>query len=254
MNDLWKLLRIAHDRTEIPAGEFLSELAELEHEITQQTLSNYVARGWVDRRRVDTAPGGRGQTGYYERRMLIPALLATRRPRKAAAELESYRGEANSNTAEYVVRSLAGLILGPGLSEVRLVLRSNPHDVGGVFRARGILVSTYLEIIGSLDEPSGLGARDRVVRDLSRNDAERAARSRLVSLFGSILTDGVFETATENIASAWKRVGIRAVELHEALLDVLRLRPIDPKTHPRSRRSRSTTNIGVAEAEVSPSN
>jgi hypothetical protein len=77
------LWRIAHDETEIPAGVFLKELAELDLdwfgnglEITQQTLSNYVKRGWVERRRVATAPAGRGQTGYFERRMLVAAIFA----------------------------------------------------------------------------------------------------------------------------------------------------------------------------------
>lgn len=67
----WELL---HLRDELMAGEFLEALAELNINISEQTLANYAKRGWVKRERVGVGRIGRGQTAWYQRRMVIPFL------------------------------------------------------------------------------------------------------------------------------------------------------------------------------------
>lgn len=112
---LWK---VAHDRTEITAGEFLEELAAIPFvdeaggdrriELGQQTLSNYVRWGWVPRSYVGTAPGGRGQTGYFERRALILAIFAHE---KWAPHREELTAKHRKTIAQIVERAASRLAL-----------------------------------------------------------------------------------------------------------------------------------------------
>jgi hypothetical protein len=142
-----RLWEIAHDTTEIPGGEFLEELKELGFEATQQTLSNYVRRGWVTRERVGTAPGGQGQTGYFKRQQLVPAVFAARSPRAPAADLDQFRATYKRDELQYIVRCLDALMI--DRKQITAIFLANEAagsvTAGAAAHVRGVLRDYFQE-------------------------------------------------------------------------------------------------------------
>lgn len=250
MTDLSQLWHIAHDRTEIPAGEFLGEIEALGYPLTQQTLSNYVARGWADRKRIETAPGGRGQTGYFERRMLVPVMLAAKAKGREPEALKKARKEAKGNTQEYVVRCLAQLQL-PKLPAELTNIRGGVFTHGDPFRIRSFTVDYLHTVIVSAWPPSK-NAGTAVISHLTRKPWEKEASNRLLDLYRLAIETPIAGSALEfdPVAAAGSEAQ-RVLEAHEAVLDLLRLKPLSEPTPDKKPRKASQQKNAVPTDAVS---
>ncbi len=85
----WGIRVIVHDETELHATAWRRELYEqFGVSMSATSLSSHAATGLLRRERVAGAPSGRGQTGYFKRREIIPAVYMAGLRAKGVAEQE----------------------------------------------------------------------------------------------------------------------------------------------------------------------